>query len=149
AAVALLTLVAELGLVWMLFLPRRWRIACFFIVTPFQIGIILTANLTFLNHFVLALGFLLLDDRFLCGLTGRRWLLGRKLQLKLARSSEWKSEAAAGLVKPARESSAQTVKAGCAPESSNADRQSSRVRIAARLSLFLSAVCLSSIFYDT
>ena len=27
------TLVLELGLVWMLFLPRRWRIVCFFIVT--------------------------------------------------------------------------------------------------------------------
>ncbi len=65
AAVALMTLVIEFGLVWMLFLPRRFRILCFFIVTPFQIGIILTANLAFLNHFVLALGFLLLDDRFL------------------------------------------------------------------------------------
>ncbi len=65
AGVALLTLVTELGLVWMLFLPRRFRIICFFIVTPFQIGIILTANLAFLNYFVLALGFLLLDDRFL------------------------------------------------------------------------------------
>src|SRR5712692_5221464 len=62
--VALLTLVVELGLVWMLFLPRRWRIVCFALVTPFQIGIILSANLTFLNYFVLALGFLLLDDRF-------------------------------------------------------------------------------------
>ena len=28
------TLALELGLVWMLFLPRRWRIVCFFIVTP-------------------------------------------------------------------------------------------------------------------
>ena len=31
------TLVLELGLVLMLFLPRRWRIACFFIVTAWQI----------------------------------------------------------------------------------------------------------------
>jgi len=54
----------ELGLVWMLFLPRRWRIVCFFIVTPWQIGVILTANYTFLNYLVLALGVLLLDDRF-------------------------------------------------------------------------------------
>ena len=65
AATAYGTLALELGLVWMLFLPRRWRIACFFVVTPWQIGIILTANYTFLNYLVLVLGFLLLDDKFL------------------------------------------------------------------------------------
>lgn len=59
------TLILELGLVWMLFLPRRIRIICFFIVTPWEIGVILTANYTFLNYLVLSLGFLLLDDRFL------------------------------------------------------------------------------------
>lgn len=64
-ALALATLVIELGVVWLLFLPRRFRLICFFVVTPFQIGIILTANLAFLNYFVLSLGFLLLDDRFL------------------------------------------------------------------------------------
>lgn len=63
AATALATLVIELGLVWMLFLPRRLRIACFCIVTPLQIGIILTANYAFLNYLVLWLGVLLLDDR--------------------------------------------------------------------------------------
>jgi len=57
------TLALELVLVWMFFLPRRWRIVCFFIVTPWELGIILTANYTFLNYLVLALGFLLLDDR--------------------------------------------------------------------------------------
>ncbi len=62
---AVATLILELGLVWMLFLPRRWRIVCFFIVTPWEIGVILTANYTFLNYLVLCLGFLLLDDRFL------------------------------------------------------------------------------------
>jgi hypothetical protein len=72
AGIALFALIAELGLAWMLFLPRRWRIACFFIVTPFQVGIILTANLAFLNYFVLALGVLLLDDRFL-GSTLNTW----------------------------------------------------------------------------
>lgn len=65
AATAGATLVLELGLVWMLFLPRRWRIVCFLIVTPWEIGVILTANYTFLNYLVLALGVLLLDDRFL------------------------------------------------------------------------------------
>lgn len=79
AATALMTLVAELGLVWMLFLPRRVRIICFFIVTPFQIGIILTANYTFLNYLVLVLGFLLLDDGFIRGiLPARRKNWGRK-----------------------------------------------------------------------
>jgi len=57
-------LALELGLVWMLFLPRRFRITCFFIVTGWQIGVILTANYTFLNYLVLALGVLLLDNRF-------------------------------------------------------------------------------------
>ena len=64
-ALAFTTLGMELGLVWLFFLPRPFRILCFFLVTPFQIGIILTANLAFLNYLVLSLGILLLDDRFL------------------------------------------------------------------------------------
>jgi hypothetical protein len=64
AATVVATLTLELGLVGMLFLPRRWRIVCFYIVTPWQIGVILTANYAFLNYLVLALGVLLLDDRF-------------------------------------------------------------------------------------
>ena len=64
ASAVLLTFAVELVIVWMLFLPRRFRIICFFIVTPFEISIILTANYTFLNYLVLSLGFLLLDDRF-------------------------------------------------------------------------------------
>src|SRR6266481_8932693 len=69
AATAFATLALELVLVWMLFLPRRIRIICFFIVTPWEIGVIFTANYTFLNYLVLALGFLLLDDRFF-----QRWV---------------------------------------------------------------------------
>jgi hypothetical protein len=65
SATAYATLAMELGVVWMFLLPRRWRIVCFFIVTPWEIGVILTANYTFLNYLVLALGVLLLDDRFL------------------------------------------------------------------------------------
>jgi lipase maturation factor 1 len=65
AGASFLTLAIELLLVWMLFLPRRFRIICFFIVTPFEISIILTANYTFLNYLVLLLGFLLLDDKFI------------------------------------------------------------------------------------
>jgi lipase maturation factor 1 len=67
------TLVMELALVWMLFLPRRLRIACFFIVTPWQIGVITTANYTFLNYLVLALGVLLLDDQFVLGILPELW----------------------------------------------------------------------------
>jgi lipase maturation factor 1 len=59
------TFACELVIVWMMFLPRRLRIVCFCLVTPFQISIILTANYTFLNYLMLLLGFLLLDDRFI------------------------------------------------------------------------------------
>ena len=72
ASTAFATLVLELVLVWMLFLPRRWRILCFLIVTPWELGVILTANYTFLNYLVLTLGFLLLDDRSLRFLP-QRW----------------------------------------------------------------------------
>ncbi len=62
---AILTLALELVLIFAVFLPRRWRIAIFFVITPWQIGIILTSNYAFLNYLVLVLGFLLLDDKFL------------------------------------------------------------------------------------
>ena len=70
---AFATLALELGLVWMLFLPRRWRIVCFLIVTPWELGVILTANYTFLNYLVLTLGVLLLDDRFAVRFLPERW----------------------------------------------------------------------------
>jgi hypothetical protein len=90
AAVTLATLSIELGIVWMLFLPRRYRRICFLIVTPFQIGIILTANLAFLNYLVLSLGILLLDDEFLVPavsflrLRAESW---RALRLRAARDA--------------------------------------------------------------
>jgi lipase maturation factor 1 len=74
ASTVFLTLAVELVLVWMVFLPRRFRIACFLVVTPFEIGIILTANYAFLNYIVLMLGFLLLDDRFI------EWLVPEKIR---------------------------------------------------------------------
>ena len=67
------TLVMEIGIVWMLFLPRRVRLICFFIVTPWEIGVILTANYAFLNYLVLVLGFLLLDDRSVLWLVPKRF----------------------------------------------------------------------------
>jgi hypothetical protein len=63
AATAFGTLALELGLAWLMFMPRRLRILCFLIVTPWQIGIILSANYTFLNYLVLVLGIVLLDDQ--------------------------------------------------------------------------------------
>ena len=73
AASALGTLVMELGIVLMLFFPRRVRLICFCIVTPWEIGVILTANYTFLNYLVLSLGFLLLDDGTLRRFVRARW----------------------------------------------------------------------------
>jgi len=62
---AVLTLVMELVIVFLLFFPRRIRLICFCIVTPWEIGVILTGNYAFLNYLVLALGFLLVDDVYL------------------------------------------------------------------------------------
>jgi len=83
------TLVMELGIVWMLFLPRRLRLICFFIVTPWEIGVILTANYAFLNYLVLALGFLLLDDRSV------RWLVPARFRKSLDETAETEPQQAA------------------------------------------------------
>jgi hypothetical protein len=69
AGTVIFTLLVELLIVWAVFLPRRFRLTCAAIVTALQIGIIATANYAFLNYLVLALGVLLLDDRFLA-----RWV---------------------------------------------------------------------------
>jgi hypothetical protein len=83
-AIAGLTLLVELFLVLMLFLPRRFRVVLFFIVTPFELGIIATANYCFLNYLVLWLGILLLDDEFL----SRIWRYAReRLQVDLSRAA--------------------------------------------------------------
>jgi hypothetical protein len=70
------TLGMELVLVWMAFLPRRWKIACFCIVTMWQVVVIATANYAFLNYLVLVLAVLLLDDRALLWLVPLRWRAG-------------------------------------------------------------------------
>jgi hypothetical protein len=59
------TLALELVLVWTALLPRRFRIVLFWLMTPLQVGIIVTSNYAFLNYLVLALGILLLDDHYL------------------------------------------------------------------------------------
>lgn len=62
AGTALATLIVELVLVWLAWLPRPFRLSRFAICTLLQVGIIATANYAFLNYLVFALGFLLLDD---------------------------------------------------------------------------------------
>lgn len=71
AGTAAFTLALELGLIWMTVLPRPFRIVLFWLVTPLQIGIIITSNYAFLNYLVLVLGILLLDDKYLAILLPR------------------------------------------------------------------------------
>ena len=52
AGTVLATLGMELVVVLLLFFPRRLRLICFLIVTPWELGVILTANYTFLNYLV-------------------------------------------------------------------------------------------------
>jgi hypothetical protein len=72
-ATAGMTLGMELVLVWMAFLPGRWRTACCLLVTAWQIGVIATANYAFLNYLVLVLAVLLLNDGFLRRFVPVRW----------------------------------------------------------------------------
>ncbi len=67
------TLVMEFLVVYLLFANRRARLICFFIVTPWEVGVILTGNYASLNYIVLVLGFLLLADSELLRLIPRRW----------------------------------------------------------------------------
>ena len=142
AATALATLVTELGICWMLFLPRRYRLICFFIVTPFQIGIILTANLAFINHLALSLGILLLDDKFLRDVFG--WLAKKlkiadwKLQIGRPRLETRNSEAGTEQMADGEEQ----------PPAKEGWRHSLKL-VTRRLSLVGSAVALIWIFYVT
>jgi hypothetical protein len=73
AGTVVATLVMELGLIWLILLPRRFRVILFWIVTFWELGVILTANYAFLNYLVLALGVLLVYDKFLLNLLPQRW----------------------------------------------------------------------------
>ncbi len=127
ASATFFTLATELLIVWMLFLPRRFRIACFCIVTPFEISIISTANYTFLNYLVLLLGVLLLDDRLL------EWILPNRIRELIAGKST--EGAAAGQV------SAEAVK----QESARAMWR----RGLTPLRRTLAGLCLGLVFYVT
>lgn len=123
------TLVMELGLVWMIVLPRRFRIILFFIVTFWEFGVISTANYAFLNYIVLAMGILLVDDRFLVCVVPKKW------RAKLAATVETRHAA----------SSQNLTK-------SEQTEQSPRVTIRRHfgaLKLAFSAVILTWIFYVT
>jgi hypothetical protein len=126
------TLVMELGLIWMILLPRRFRIILFLIVTCWEIVVISTANYAFLNYIVFSLGILLVDDRFLVKFVPKRW----------------KAAVAAALTPPAVEAQ------HAASMSSTDENQGSAVLTAFRkhfsaLKLALAAVMLTWIFYAT
>jgi hypothetical protein len=128
ASTVILTLVIEIFLVWMLFLPRRFRIACFCIVTPFEISIILTANYAFLNYIVLFLGFLLLDDRFL------EWALPESVRM-FVQGVQGKAKAPPPPAVPA------------SPQSWPESWQESWRKFAAPIGMTISGVCLGTVFY--
>ncbi|HET7215642.1 MAG TPA: lipase maturation factor family protein [Terriglobia bacterium] len=99
---ALFTLIAELAICWLFIFSRRSRLVCFLILTPFQIGIILTANYAFLNYLVLSMGFLLLDDRNFASWFG--WLKSSRVGVSARfKFLEWKTPRADA---PARRASA-------------------------------------------
>jgi lipase maturation factor 1 len=77
------TLAFELGVPWLAFAGRRPRLACFGILSAFQLVNIATANYGFFSYLALALGLFLLDDRDIEGV-GR--LFGRLL-------ARWRSRA--------------------------------------------------------
>jgi hypothetical protein len=119
AATTAATLIIEIFVVCMLFLPRRFRIACFFIVTAWELGVILTANYTFLDYLVLSLGVLLLDDIFLRKLLSLRFIpsqLQSRVNSQLAPAhghrdgnviEDFDSHFAAGLSEPASQPDAE------------------------------------------
>ena len=126
-ATAFATLSLELGLIWIVFLPRPWRIALFFLVTAWQIPVILTANYTFLNYLVLVLGVLILDDRFFTGIR-------KFLHSKPSSPGDCQSEPGA----------AAQPRNGVEESAGNAPKQLYR-----RVKLVVSAVLLTWIFYVT
>jgi lipase maturation factor 1 len=141
AAIALFTLTTELGLVWLMFLPRRFRLVCFCIVTPFQLGIILTANLAFLNHLVLSLGILLLDDRFILGAVA--WA---KARLRLSHTTEVPMAAS---LAPSELSEVGSVTGSPEPATLGAPFSRRLAAFRRGLSIVVPAVFLTWVFYAT
>jgi len=143
------TLVMELGIVLMLFFPRRVRIICFFIVTPWEIGVILTANYTFLNYLVLSLGILLLDDRSLLWLLPRRF--SPPMEAEVPEAAQQTDEALS-ILSNAGSDAAPSAPEPAASEAEFETRKSLRSRLAGHWSairLAFLAVLLTWIAYDT
>jgi len=141
------TLVMEIGIVWMLFLPRRLRLICFFIVTPWEIGVILTANYAFLNYLVLVLGFLLLDDRSV------RWLVPKRFRgvLEIAdRESEGgrTENPVISILPPGEDESQAGIASPARPEDRNRPVRGWRGHLSA-IKVAVAAVFLTWIAYDT
>ena len=126
------TLVMELGLVWMILLPRRFRIILFFIVTFWEFGVISTANYAFLNYIVLSLGILLVDDKFLLRFVPQRW------RQRVAQATNVETQHAAS-----RPTDPATT------EGSDKSLVAQIRRHGGALKLAFSAVMLTWIFYDT
>jgi len=136
------TLALELVLAWMMFLPRRFRIACFCIVTPWQIGIILSANYTFLNYLVLVLGFLLMDDRLLTRILPGRWIRGLRQEEKRQQDCRTPNDVL-------RETRAEQETAAVNAENQKKNWRATLSKQWAALKLAVSAVMLAWIFYAT
>jgi hypothetical protein len=139
AASAAGTLVLELAVAWMMFFPRRVRIVCFFIVTLWEVGVILTANYTFLNYLVLSLGFLLLDDKLLLCFVPAR--------LRGAAKEGVEAPGAEQAPDPAESADNETEAANDRVPSDRIPRMLGRNLSAVRLAF--AAVMLTWIFYDT
>ncbi|HYL64961.1 MAG TPA: lipase maturation factor family protein [Candidatus Methylomirabilis sp.] len=148
---AFLTIALELVVIWAAFLPRPVRIVLFFIVTPWQIGIILTANYTFLNYIVLFLAFLLLDDRFLARFFPSKWTK------RLLRRAAESPKDSAGLAARADDLSilSPTTNAPSPTDTATAQDTPARdwkrtIRTAlTQLRIAVAAVMLSWVFYST
>lgn len=145
AATAVFTIVAELLLVWIVFLPRRFRIACFFLVTSLQIGIILTANYAFLNYLVLVLGFLLLDDRFLVRFLPQKWIAA--VPANLAQVGPVKKEAIVELELSAQSAAALDVSAEEHSASTAPPLAISAGQMASAAYVWMAAILLGWILY--
>jgi lipase maturation factor len=92
ASSAFATLVMELGLIWMIFLPRRFRIILFCIVTIWELGVISSANYAFLNYLVLSLGILLVEDRWLLRWIPGKWRAGIETEIYIAKTVRVQTE---------------------------------------------------------
>jgi hypothetical protein len=147
---ALATLIMELGVVLMMFLPRRYRIICFFIVTPWEIAVILTANYAFLNYIVLALGFLLLDDGFIAAILPATWFPKyRSAVARLAAENQQKLAARENSREPI--SSVEVPHTPTAPEAKSpaAEWRNELHRFLAPAQMAVAAVCFAWVFYAT